>query len=405
MSARNRSRRTFIVQSLEADSGNRNRRFGMTAIFPGRRVRRWGTVFENQSFVGKDGSIVNVKKVCALSARVLGCLLTVGIVAANSQMAHAQDSLALVATGSSLPEPLYVAWGDEYHKQYPTVQLRYLPGGTGDSIERILAGVGDMGGGDAPIGDKQLKGASGPILQLPTVMIGVVIVYNVPNTPGELRLSGPVLADLFLGKIKTWNDPVIAKLNPDMKLPELAVQIVHRTDGKGSNYILSDYLCKVSPEFTAKAGRSESPKWPVGASAGRSQDMIDKVRNTPGSIGYTELNLAQKASLRVARIKNSAGEFVKPTTKTIANAAVEAKITDDFRVSLTNVGGKESYPISSFTWFYVPAKAKDPARGRAIADYLRWVYGDGQRIAQDQGYATLPNELLAKVTASAATVH
>jgi phosphate transport system substrate-binding protein len=318
--------------------------------------------------------------------------------------ADAQDSLALVATGSSLPEPLYLAWGDEYHKQHPSVQLRYLPGGTGDSSERILAGVGDMGGGDAPIPDKQLKDASVSILQLPSVLIGVVIVYNLPNTSGELRLSGAVLADLFLGKIKAWNTPTIAKLNPDMKLPALAVQVIHRTEGKGSNYILSDFLCKVSTDFQAKAGRSESPKWPVGASAGRSQDMLDKVRATPGAIGYTELNLAQKASLRMARIKNAAGEFVKPTGKTIAAAALDAKITDDFRVSLANAAGKESYPISSFTWFYVPVKAKDPERGRAVAEYLKWVYGDGQKIAQEQGYATLPNELLAKVVASAATV-
>jgi phosphate transport system substrate-binding protein len=350
----------------------------------------------------KDGSTVN--KLPGFFTQVFVCVLAI-LIAAALPCAYAQDSLALVATGSSLPEPLYLAWGDAYHKEHPTVQLRYLPGGTGDSSERILAGVGDLGGGDAPIPDKQLKDASVPILQLPTILIGVVIVYNLPDTPGELRLSGPVLADLFLGKIKTWNDPALAKLNPDMKLPALPVQVIHRTEGKGSNYILSDFLCKVSPDFLAKSGRSESPKWLVGTSAGRSQDMLDKVRATAGAIGYTELNLAQKASLRTARIKNAAGEFVKPTVKTIAAAALEAKITDDFRVSLANAPGKESYPISSFTWFYVPAKAKDPARGRAVADFLKWVYGDGQRIAQDQGYATLPNELLAKVVASAATVH
>ena len=132
--------------------------------------------------------------------------------------------------------------------------------------------------------------------------------------------------------------------------------------------------------------------------------MADKVRAMPGAIGYTELNLAQRAALRVARIKNAAGEFVKPTEKSIGTAALEAKITDDFRVSLTNGAGKESYPISSFTWFYVPARAKDSERGRAIAEYLGWVYTGGQRIAQDQGYSVLPKELLGKVAAKAATV-
>ncbi len=314
-----------------------------------------------------------------------------------------QDSLTLVATGSSLPEPLYVGWADQYHKQNPLVFIRYLPQGTGESAQDILSGSGDLGGGDAPIPDKQLK-ADAPILQLPSVLIGIVIVYNLPDTPGDLRLTGPVVAEIFLGKIKMWNDPAIAKLNPEMKLPAQPIQVIHRTDGKGSNYILADYLCKVSPDFLAKAGRGESPKWPIGTSAARSQDMSDRVRTTHYSIGYSELNLAERAALRVARIKNSANEFVKPTEKTFANAAVEAKISDDFRVSLTNAPGKDSYPITSFTWFYVPAKAKDPSRGRAVAAYLKWIYSDGQQVAQDKGYATLPKELLTKVAAIAATI-
>jgi phosphate transport system substrate-binding protein len=333
--------------------------------------------------------------------RSLLLLLIPGLIAG----VDGQQSTTLVATGSSLPEPLYVAWGDAYHKSNPSVQVRYLPQGTGESGQNILAGVGDMGGGDAPIPEKHLKDAATPILQLPSVLIGIVIIYNLPDTPGELRLSGPVLADIFLGKIKAWNDPAIVKLNPDLKLTARAIQVIHRTEGKGSNYILSDFLCKVSPEFLAKAGRGESPKFPVGTSAGRSQDMADHLRATPGAIGYTELNLAEAASLRVARVKNAAGEFVKPTAKSIAAAALAVKTTDSFGVSLTNAAGKESYPISSFTWFYVPAKAKDPERGRAVAEYLRWIYGDGQTIAQDQGYATLPKELLTKVAASAASIH
>jgi phosphate transport system substrate-binding protein len=316
----------------------------------------------------------------------------------------AQSEITLVATGSSLPEPLYRAWADEYHKQHPNVQLRYLPEGTAESGRKILAGIGDFGGGDAPNPEKELKSATVPILELPSVLIGVVIIYNLPQAPGELRLSGTTLADIFLGKIKTWNDAAIVKLNPEMTLPAWPIHVIHRSGGKGSNYILSDFLCKVSPEFLAKVGRGDSPNWPVGASGGRAQDMADMVKATPGSIGYTELNLAQAASLRVAKIRNAAGEFVLPTTKSIATAASESKIKNDFRISLTNAGGAGSYPITSFTWLYVPAKSQDPERGSAIADYLRWVYSDGQRIAQERGYATLPNALLSKVAASASTV-
>lgn len=317
---------------------------------------------------------------------------------------QAQNSLTLVATGSSLPEPLYVAWGDAYHAQHPATQMRYLPEGTGESARKILAGVGDLGGGDAPVPESSLKSGTGAVLELPTVLIGIAIVYNLPEVAGELRLTGPLLADILLGKTKTWNDPAIVKLNPTLKLPAQPIQVIHRTEGKGANYILSDFLCKVSPEFQAKAGRGESPKWPVGIGAARSQDMADKVHATAWSIGYTESNLAQSASLRMARVKNSGGEFILPTTKSIAAAALGTKVRDDFRVSLTNAAGKDSYPITSFTWLYIPAKSKDPERGRAVADYLRWIYGDGQRIAQERGYATLPSELLNKVAASAAGV-
>jgi phosphate transport system substrate-binding protein len=332
------------------------------------------------------------------------CLLLAASLTEMLAPAQAQTPVTLVATGSSLPEPLYVAWGDAYHAQHPETQLRYLPEGTSESARKILAGVGDFGGGDAPTSENELKHAAIPVLELPTILIGIAIVYNLPNISGELRLTGPVLADIFLGKVKSWNDPAITKLNPAMKLPAQPIQVIHRTDGKGANYILSDFLSKVSAEFQSKLGKGESPKWPVGISAARSQDMTDKVRATPWSIGYTESNLAVTASLRMARIKNLAGEFVLPSTKSISAAALEAKVREDFRASLTNAPGHDTYPITSFTWLYVPLKSKDPDRGRAVAAYLKWVYSEGQQIAQEKGYATLPDKLRAKVTAAAATV-
>lgn len=332
--------------------------------------------------------------------------LLVALAIASPIAADGQTSMVLVVTGSSMPEPLYLRWNDEYHAQNPDVQLRYLPEGSGAGAERVLAGSGDFSGGDAPIPEKELKGAKFPVVELPTVLIGIVVVYNLPNVPGELHLSGPVLANIFLGKITSWSDPALVKMNPDMKLPGIPIQVVHRTPGKGSSYILSDYLSKASPEFLARAGRSESPNFPVGASAGRSQDMIDRVQATTGAIGYTELNLAEKSAMRMASIKNADGEFVRPSARTISAAAlaVSGRTKDDFRISLTNAPGKGSYPISSFTWFYVPAVSKDSQRGQAIADYLKWVYSSGERLAQEQGYPPLPDELLAKVSAKAATI-
>jgi len=279
--------------------------------------------------------------------------------------------------------------------------------GTAESARDVLAGSGDFGGGDAPIPEAQLRAAGRPILELPAVLIGIVIIYELPDVKGELKLTGPMLANVFLGKTKSWNDPAIAKLNPEMKLPEVPIQVLHRNEGKGSNYILSDYLAKVSPEFLAAAGRSESPKWPVGQAFQRSQDLVAKLRVTPGAIGYTELNLAAGSAVRIASIRNAAGEFVKPSANSIAAAATASgsKMSNDFRISLTNAPGKESYPISSFTWLYVPATAKDPGRGSAVAGYLKWVYSSGQKIAQENGYAILPAEVLDRVVARAASVH
>lgn len=320
--------------------------------------------------------------------------------------AFAQERTVLVQTGSSMPEPLYKIWIDAFQQQDPSTKIRYMPVGTGESARDVLVNSGDFGGGDAPIPQAQLRASSKPVLELPAVLIGIVAIYELPSAKGELKLTGPVLASIFLGKIKVWNDPAIARLNPEMSLPGLPIQVFHRTEGKGSNYILSDYLSKVSPEFLAVVGRSESPKWPVGQSFQRSQDLVNQVRSTPGGIGYTELNLAVNSGVRMARIKNAAGEFIKPTAQSIAAAASASgsKMNEDFRISLTNAPGKESYPISSFTWLYVPATASDPGRGRAVAAYLKWVYSSGQMIAREQGYATLPTDVLTKVAAKAATV-
>lgn len=320
--------------------------------------------------------------------------------------ARGQEKIVLVETGSSMPEPLYKNWIEAYHKQQASTEIRYMAVGTAESARNVIAGSGDFGGGDAPIPEAQLRAAQKPVLELPSVLIGIVIIYELPDVRGELKLTGPVVANIFLGRIKVWSDPAIARLNPEMKLPDLPIQVLHRNDGKGSNYILSDYLAKVSPEFLAAAGRGESPKWPVGQAFQRSQDLVAKLRSTPGAIGYTELNLAVNSAVRVASIKNAAGEFVKPSTRSISAAASASgsKMSNDFRLSLTNAPGKESYPISSFTWIYVPVVAKEPSRGAAVANYLKWAYTSGQKIAQEQGYATLPDDVLEKVVAKASTV-
>jgi phosphate transport system substrate-binding protein len=324
---------------------------------------------------------------------------------AGAGNSFAQQTITLVATGSSLPEPLYLAWGEEFHKTQPAVQLRYLAEGTSTSAETILAGTGDFGGGDAPIPEKELSAGKQKVVELPTVLIGIAVVYNLPGLH-DLRLTGPVVAKIFLGKITSWHDPEIVKLNPDAKLPDLSIKVLHRTEGKGSSYIFSDYLSKVSQEFQTKVGKSASPKWPVGASIARTPDMLNQLKNMAGAIAYTEANWVEKTSSSAAAIKNAEGEFVRPNAKTIgaAAAAEDAKYSQSFRVSLTNAPGKESYPIASFTWLYVPERASDPARGKAVNEFLKWIYGKGQEIARDRGYAPLPASVLTKVKEKAAAI-
>jgi len=347
-------------------------------------------------------------KICAEFAFFLTAMLLASCLTILSPDGLAQTQMVLVTTGSTMPEPLYVLWGDEYHKVHPETQVRYLAVGTSESANRVLSGTGgDLGGGDAPIPEEQLKQAAHAAVELPTVLVGIAVFYNVPGSATSIRLSGPVLANIYLGKTTSWSAPEIAKLNPDGKLPDLPIKVLHRTDGKGSNYIFSDFLSRLNPEFRAKVGKSISPKWPVGAAFSRCQDLLANAAKTSGAIGYAELRCGEKSALSIARIRNAAGEFVKPSTKSISNVALamDSKMTDDFRVSLTNAPGKDSYPIVSFTWFYVPVHPQDLQRSHAVKEYLSWVYASGQEIAQAQGYAPLPLSVLQKVRAKVAALH
>ncbi|MDP9160120.1 MAG: phosphate ABC transporter substrate-binding protein PstS [Acidobacteriota bacterium] len=341
-----------------------------------------------------------------LSAILLGLSLTVTTLSPNS-IAQTHTQMVLVTTGSTMPQQLYRLWGDEYHKVHLETQVRYLAVGTGESASRVLSGVGeDLGGGDAPIPTKQLKESTHEALELPTVLVGIAIFYNVPGNAGGVRLSGPVLGNIYLGKITSWSDPEIARLNPDRRLPALPIKVLHRTDGKGSNYIFSDFLSKVSPQFRSKVGISVSPKWPVGTAFSICKDLLASAAKTPGAIGYADLHCGENSGLSVAQIRNAAGEFVKPSPKGIGAVAVamESKMTEDLLLSLTNAPGKESYPIVSLTWFYVPVHPQDMQRGYAVKEYLNWVYTFGQDIALAQGYAPLPSSVLQKVRAKVATL-
>jgi phosphate transport system substrate-binding protein len=314
-----------------------------------------------------------------------------------SVAAQAQNSVVLVGSGSSVPAPLYTRWTQEFGKRDANIQIRYLPIGTSEGIKEISRGGGDFGAGEAPLTATQRK--DGSLTELPVVLIGIVLIYNLPDLHGELRLSGDVLADIFLGDVKTWSAPQIAKLNPDVLLPNLAIQVINRPAGKGSNYVFTDFLSKVNPKFRSEVGVSASPKWPVGEAAERSSDVAEKVKNISGSIGYVEYQYAVKANTPQATVLNPAGRFVKASMETIAAAcdSAEQPRWNNFSASLTNAPGAESYPITSFTWIYLRTTAPDAARAAALSNLLDWIYSDGQRSAALEGYSALPAPLLAEV--------
>jgi len=277
------------------------------------------------------------------------------------------------------------------------IQMRYLPVGTSEGIKQIAHGVGDFGAGEAQLTDKERKEDN--LMELPIVLIGIVPIYNLPDVHQELRLSGEVLAEIFIGDIKNWNAAPIAKLNPDIALPNLAIQVINRPAGKGSNFVFTDYLSKTSSKFRTQVGTSPSPKWPVGVPAERSSDMADKVKATPGSVGYVEFQYAVKGNISQVAVLNPAGRFVKASSDTIEEAckAVETPRWNSFSASLTNAPGADSYPITSFTWIYLRSKSTDSARAAALGDLLNWIYSEGQQFAIQEGYSELPPQLLAAV--------
>jgi phosphate transport system substrate-binding protein len=311
--------------------------------------------------------------------------------------AHAQQVLVLVGSGSTVPAPLYNRWGQEFGKRNPKIQMRYLPVGTEEGLKQISHASGDFSAGEAPLTEKQRK--EDGLIELPAVLIAIVPVYNLPDVHQELRLSGEVLADIFLGAVKTWNAPEIARLNPDLALPNTAIHVIHRPPGKGSNYVFSDFLAKASAKFRSQVGVSASPKWPVGEPAERSSDMAEKVKHEPGSIGYVEYQYAIRDSIRQAAVQNAAGKFVTASPQGLAAACqeVEAPTWRNFSAPLINARGDDSYPLTSFTWIYLRAKPSDSSRAAALRDFLNWTYSDGQAFAEQEGYAALPSQLQAEL--------
>jgi phosphate transport system substrate-binding protein len=303
------------------------------------------------------------------------------------------------AAGATFPEPIYTKWFSEYAQAHSGVHINYQPIGSGGGIRQVSDGTIDFGASDGPMTDQQLGEAKVKVMHIPTVLGAVVPIYNLPGINNDLNFAPDVIADIYLGKITKWSDPRIAKDNPGIKFPDKAILPVYRSDGSGTTYIFSDFLSKVSPAWAAGPGKGTAIKWPVGVGGAKSEGVSAMVRQTPGAFGYVELVYATQNKIQYGAVRNAAGKFLKATTQGVTDAAAGASksMPADFRVSIVNAPGATSYPISSFTWLLIPTKFADPAKGKAVADFLRWMLATGEGEAPALGYAPLPKPVVAQV--------
>ena len=308
----------------------------------------------------------------------------------------AAQTVQINGAGATFPTPIYTKWIDEYSKAHPNLRINYQSVGSGAGIQQISKQTVFFGASDMPMTKEQLQAAPGALLHFPTVLGGVVPVYNLPNLSSELKFSGPLLADIYLGKITKWNDPAIAKLNPGVTLPSTDITVVHRSDGSGTTYIWVDFLAKTSPEFMKRVGVNTSVNWPAGVGGKGNEGVSGLVRQTPGSIGYVELIYALQNKISYGSVQNLAGEFLRASVDSVtaAAAAAAAKMPADFRVSITNAEGKGVYPISSFTWLLLYENPKDKTQAKTMVDFVKWALTDGQKYCADLGYAPLPDAVV-----------
>jgi len=303
----------------------------------------------------------------------------------------------LNGAGATFPNPIYSKWFAEYHKQHPEVEINYQPIGSGGGIRQVTSGTVDFGATDGPMSDEQIKSSKVPLQHIPTVMGSVVPAYNIPGVKEELKFTPDVLANIFLGKITTWNDPAIQNLNKDVKLPNQNINVVHRSDGSGTTYVFTDYLSKVSPDWKGGPGKGTSIKWPVGIGGKGNEGVAGTIRAVDGTIGYVELIYALQNKITFGSVKNAAGSFVKADLQNTSAAANGVKIPDDYRVSITNSPNKDAYPIATFTWLLIPTKPADANKGKIIKDFLSWMIDDGEKMVEQLSYAPLPQELQGRV--------
>jgi len=331
-----------------------------------------------------------------IKRRLIVALFIVLAIAGIGRMGFAD--MLVNGAGATFPYPIYSKWFDVYAKENPGIKFNYQSIGSGGGIRMLSNGTVDFGASDAPMTDQQLSEAPGKILHFPSVMGADVVAYNLPGFTGTLRLTGPVIADIYSGKITKWDDDSIKALNPGAAIPSQDIVVCHRSDGSGTTFIFVDYLSKVSPSWASDVGRGTSVKWPVGLGGKGNEGVTALVQQTPGAIGYVELIYALNNKIPYAVLQNKAGNWVTASLDgvTAAASSVAGNMPADFRVSITDAPGADAYPISSFTWLLVYQKQTKKDVGEQIVKFLHWALTEGQKDAPELKYAPLPAEVVQK---------
>lgn len=313
-------------------------------------------------------------------------------------------TIKIAGTGSTFVKPMMDKWGSEFGKLNPNIQIDYSSTGSGAGIKGIQNRTVDFGGSDAAMSDDEMKQTTGgEIVHIPVVLGAVVLTYNLPDVKEPLKLTPELISDIYLGKIRKWNDPKLKAENANLNLPDSDITPVFRADGSGTSDIITDYLSKTVPEWKEKVGRTKNPQLPqgIGIGAKGNEGVMGQVKNTPNTIGYVELTFAKANNLPAAKIKNKAGNFVTADSSTVSKAAAAFtdKMADDLRFEITNADGPEAYPISGTVFMLVYKDQQDAVKGKALVDFLWWAINDGEKFVVDLHYAPLPDTLVQKVDA------
>ena len=328
---------------------------------------------------------------------VVSALLLSGVGLLTACNSSSSSIVQINGAGSTFVYPVMGRWIQDFQRTHPNVHTNYQSIGSGGGIQQVKSGTVDFGASDAPLSDQELAQMTTPVIQIPESAGPVCVTYNLGELSKPLQLSGATLTGIFLGKITSWQDPLLKQDNPGQTLPNSKIIVVHRAEGSGTTDAFTTYLAAVSPEWAKKVGKGKSVSWPLGLGAKGSEGVTGQVKNSPGSISYVELTYATQNKLPVAAIKNEAGKYVLPSTAS-TTAAIEAfrdQLAKDPRTPIANppATAGAAYPISTLTFLIIPKDGKDAAKRAALKQFIQYVVGDGQQLANGLNYAPLPDSV------------